>query len=205
MSASVPARRAALQDPEVAARAARRWWLFLITGSLWILFSLIVFRFDIDSVTAVGIAVGALCFAAGVNEFLSLAATSGGWKAVRAILGVLFVVIGVVALAYPDRTFTEVAAIFSFFLVLKGAFDAMYGLMSKDENEFWWVNLVVGTIEILLGFWAAGNFGREAVLLVVWIGAGALARGVTELTLAVALYRINKEGLPPGSDRLAPA
>ena len=77
--------------------------------------------------------------------------------------------------------------------------------MSRDETEFWWVNLIVGTIEILLGFWAAGNFGREAVLLVVWIGAGALARGVTELTLAVALYRINKQGLPPGGDRLAPA
>ena len=81
------------------------------------------------------------------------------------------------ALAYPDRTFTEVAAIFSFFLVLKGAFDAMYGLMSKDENEFWWVGLIAGMIEILLSLWAAGNFGREAVLLVVWIGAGALARG----------------------------
>ena len=94
-ASSVPARRAALQDPEVAARAARRWWLFLITGSLWMLFSLIVFRFDIDSVTAVGIAVGALCFAAGVNEFLTLGATSGGWKVVRVILAVLFVVIGV--------------------------------------------------------------------------------------------------------------
>jgi uncharacterized membrane protein HdeD (DUF308 family) len=205
MSTSIPARRTALQDPEVAARAARRWWLFLITGSLWILFSLIVFRFDLHSVTAVGIAVGALCFAAGLNEFLTLGATSGGWKVVRVILAVLFVVIGVVALAYPHRTFTEVAAIFSFFLVLKGAFDAMYALMSKDEVEFWWVGLIVGTIEILLGFWAAGNFGREAVLLVVWIGAGALARGVTELTLAVALHRINKEGLPPDIGRAAPA
>jgi uncharacterized membrane protein HdeD (DUF308 family) len=194
---SVPARRRAFEDPEVAARVARRWWLFIVTGSLWILFSLLVFRFDLKSVTAIGIAVGAVCIAAGLNEFLSVSASSGGWKAVRAILGVLFAVIGIAALAYPNRTFVEVAAIFSFFLVLKGAFDAMYALMSRDEVEFWWVGLVVGTIEILLGFWAAGNFGREAVLLVVWIGAAALARGVTELTLAAALHRIDKEGLPP--------
>src|SRR5687767_13620317 len=205
MGVSVPGRRQALQDAAVAARVARRWWLFIVTGSLWILFSLIVFRFDLDSVTAVGIAVGAVCIAAGVNEFLNLAATSGGWKLVRTVLGILFVLIGIVALAYPDRTFVEVAAIFSFFLVLKGAFDAMYALMSKGENELWWVGLIVGAIEILLGFWAAGNFGREAVLLVVWIGAAALARGVTELTLAVALHRINKEGPPPDGDRLAPA
>jgi uncharacterized membrane protein HdeD (DUF308 family) len=204
-ASSVPSRRAALEDPEVAARVARRWWLFLVTGSLWIIFSLIVFRFDLDSVTAVGIAVGALCFAAGLNEFLTLGATGGGWKVVRVILGVLFVVIGIVALAYPHRTFVEVAAIFSFFLVLKGAFDAMFALMTKDENDLWWIGLIVGAAEILLGFWAAGNFGREAVLLVVWIGAGALARGITELTLAVALYRINKEGPPATPAPPAPA
>jgi uncharacterized membrane protein HdeD (DUF308 family) len=204
-ASSVPGRRAALQDPEVAARVARRWWLFIVTGSLWILFSLIVFRFNLDTVTAIGIAIGAFCFAAGVNEFLSLGATSGGWKVVRVVLGVLFVLIGIVALAYPNRTFVEVAAIFSFFLVLKGAFDAMYALMTRHEVEYWWVGLIVGTVEILLGFWAAGNFGREAVLLVVWIGAGALARGVTELTLAVALHRIHREGLPPAPGRPAPA
>jgi uncharacterized membrane protein HdeD (DUF308 family) len=159
---------------------------------------LIVFRFDLDSVTAVGIAVGALCFAAGVNEFLSIGVSSGAWKVVRGFLGALFVVIGVIALAYPNRTFTEVAAIFSFFLALKGGFDIMYALMSKHEVELWWIGLIVGTAEILLAFWAAGNFGREAVLLVVWIGAGALARGVAEITLAITLHQAAKEPPPTG-------
>jgi uncharacterized membrane protein HdeD (DUF308 family) len=204
-TSSVPARRAALQDPEIAARAARHWWLFLVTGSLWILFSLIVFRFDLHTVTAVGIAVGAVCMVAGLNEFLALGVTRGGWRIVRAVLGVVFILVGIVALAYPHRTFVEVAAIFSFFLVIKGAFDLMYALMSRDEVEYWWTGLVVGTIEVLLGFWAAGNFGREAVLLVVWIGAASLARGITELTLAVALNRIKKEGLPSGVGPPAPA
>jgi uncharacterized membrane protein HdeD (DUF308 family) len=192
-SFSAPGKREALRDPEVAAAAARHWWLFIVTGSLWILFSLIVFRFDLHTVTAIGIVIGAVCFAAGLNEFVALRVTGGGWKVVRVVLGVLFVVIGIVALAYPHRTFVEVAAIFSFFLVLKGGFDVMYALMSREEIEYWWVSLIVGVGEILLGFWAAGNFGREAVLLVVWIGAGALARGITELTLAAALHRINRQ------------
>ena len=47
-----------------------------------------------------------------------------------------------------------------------------------------------GRAEILLAFWAAGNFGREAVLLVVWVGAAALARGVMEIALALRLYSL---------------
>ncbi len=172
--------------------AARLWWVFLITGTLWLVFSLIVFRFDLKSVTAVGIAVGALCIAAGVNEFLRLAVSTPGWKVVHTIFGVLFVLVGVVALAYPHRTFTEVAAIFSFFLLFKGVFDAFAALTLRAALDFWWVGLIVGAAEILLAFWAAGNFGREAVLLVVWVGAGALARGLMELALAFRLYSLRE-------------
>jgi uncharacterized membrane protein HdeD (DUF308 family) len=176
--------------------AARYWWLFLVTGSLWLLFSLLVFRFNINSVTGIGIAIGAVCIAAGINEMFSVGASSGGWKVVRGVLGVLFVLIGIAALVYPNRTFVEVAAIFSLFLVLKGSFDIVTSLMLRREVDLWWVSMLVGVAEILLGFWAAGNFGREAVLLVVWVGAAALARGVMEIVLAIRLREIGRPGAP---------
>jgi uncharacterized membrane protein HdeD (DUF308 family) len=169
---------------------ARYWWLFLVTGCLWLLFSLVVFRFDIDSVTGIGIVIGGICIAAGVNEFIAIGASRGGWKAVRGVLGVLFAAIGILALAYPNRTFIEVASIFSFFLLIKGGFDMFTALMLRGETDLWWVPLPIGVVEVLLAFWAAGNFGREAVLLVAWAGAGALARGVTELVLAVRLREL---------------
>ena len=168
--------------------AARRWWIFLVTGGLWILFSLIVFRLDLHSVTAIGIAVGAVCIAAGINEFVRAGVSSGGWKVAHILFGVLFVLVGIVALAYPHRTFVEVAAIFSFFLVFKGIFDVFVSLAMRKEIEVWWVQVLVGIVELGLGFWSAGNFGREAVLLVVWVGAAALARGVMEITVAVHLH-----------------
>jgi uncharacterized membrane protein HdeD (DUF308 family) len=187
---------------DLAPGAASIWWLFLVTGSLWLLFSLIVFRFNIHSVTGIGIAVALFCMFAGVNEFFAVGASHGGWKVVRGVLGVLFVLIGIVALAYPHRTFVEVAAIFSFFLLLKGGFDFFTALMLRRETDVWWVPLLVGVAEILLAFWAAGNFGREAVLLVVWVGAGALARGITEIVLAFRLRDLNREA-PPGGPAIA--
>jgi uncharacterized membrane protein HdeD (DUF308 family) len=179
---------------DLAPGAHRLWWLFIVTGSLWLLFSLIVFRFNIDSVTGIGIAVGALCIVAGVNELIAVGASSGGWKVVRAALGVLFALVGIAALAYPHRTFVEVAAIFSFFLLFKGGFDMFTALMLRKEVDVWWVPFLVGVAEILLAFWAAGNFGREAVLLVVWVGAAGLARGVTEIVFAFRLREFGRQG-----------
>jgi hypothetical protein len=173
---------------------ARYWWLFIVTGSLWLLFGVVIFRFNLDTVTGIGILVGAFCIAAAVNEFFAIGASSGGWKAAHIALGVLFALIGILALAYPDRTFVEVAAIFSFFLLLKGGFDIVTALMLRGETDLWWVPLPIGVVEILLAFWAAGNFGREAVLLVVWVGAAALARGVTEIVLAIRLRELGRGG-----------
>ena len=164
------------------------WWTLLITGSLWLLFAMIVFRFDIKSVTAVGIAVAIVCIAAGVNQFVAIGTSeSSAWKVVRVILGVLFMLVGVLALAYPHRTFVEVAAIFSFFLVIKGTLDIIGAMMARSVSSFWWLGLISGIAEVLLAFWAAGAFGREAVLLVVWVGAAAVIHGVSEITLAFAV------------------
>jgi uncharacterized membrane protein HdeD (DUF308 family) len=181
-----------IAEPGPSAAAARAsqlpWWLFLVTGSCWMLFSIVVFRFDIRSVTAVGIAVAVLCIAAGVNELMAIAsAETSAWKVVHGILGGLFALVGVIALAYPNRTFVEVAAIFSFFLAIKGTFDVVAALMTRHESSLWWLGLIAGLAQLGLAFWAAGAFGREAVLLVVWVGAAALARGITEIALAFAV------------------
>jgi uncharacterized membrane protein HdeD (DUF308 family) len=187
-----PRRDLRVDVEDLAPQWGRHWWIFIVTGSLWLLFSLIVFRFNLDTVTAVGIAVAAVCIVAGINELFAVSASRGGWKVARIVLGVLFSLIGIVALAYPNRTFAEVAAIFSFFLLLKGAFDIFTALMLRKDVDLWWVPLIVGGAEVLLAFWAAGNFGREAVLLVVWVGAAALARGVTEIVLAFRLRDLGR-------------
>src|SRR5262249_6453807 len=43
------------------------WWLPIVTGSLWILFSLLLFRFDYASVTAISILFGVVCIAGAVS------------------------------------------------------------------------------------------------------------------------------------------
>jgi uncharacterized membrane protein HdeD (DUF308 family) len=51
-------------------------------------------------------------------------------------------------------------------------------ISARKEIEVWWLQLVGGIIELALGFWAAGYWGRSEILLVAWAAAFTLIRGV---------------------------
>jgi uncharacterized membrane protein HdeD (DUF308 family) len=179
---------------EGEAAAARYWWVFIITGLAWLLFSIIVFRWDYTSVKAISILFGIVLLFAGANEMMTLFVVKGGWwKALHAVLGILFIVIGIVAFTKPGNTFAALAAVFSFYLLLRGSFELFVAFATKDVNPLWWVMLITGGIQIGLAFWSAGDFGRKQILLVVWVGLAALFRGVGQMILAFQLRGVKKE------------
>jgi uncharacterized membrane protein HdeD (DUF308 family) len=181
-----------LEEREALEAAGRAWWLFLLTGLLWLLFSIIVFRFDYTSVTAISVLFGIVAIAAGVNECFMAAAARRWWRALHILLALIFVVVGIVAFVHPGDTFAALAAVMAFFLIFKGFFDIVVSIATKNEFHAWWVQLVVGIVEVLIGFWAAGYWGRSAILLVIWVGVIALVRGITEIIFAFKLRAAGK-------------
>jgi len=182
-----------LEEQEVLKEGGKLWWLFLFTGVLWFLFGIIVFRFDYTSVSAVSILFGVVAIIAGINEFLVLGVVQRWWKVLHAGLGVLFIAVGIIAFVHPGNTFAALAAVFSFFLIFKGAFDIIVAIATHGEVKVWWLQLVAGIVELVLGFWAAAYFGRSAILLVAWVGAIALLRGITEIIFAFKLRSASRE------------
>ena len=51
----------------------------------------------------------------------------------------------------------------------------------------WWLLVITAISELLIGFWAAGSWNLSVVVLVAWVGAAALMRGVTEIAFAFQL------------------
>ena len=99
------------------------WWVLLVTGSLWTIFALIVFQFDYTTVSALSILLGTVCVAAGLFEVVAAVSAHGWWRAIHAVLAVVFVAIGIAAYVHPENTFKALAAIFAFYLLLRGIFD----------------------------------------------------------------------------------
>jgi len=191
-----------LEAREVGERATRWWWVFLLTGLVWLLVSIIVLRFDYTTVAAVSILFGVIALFAGVNELFAIGASDGWWKVLHGLLGVVFVVVGFIAFIHPGDTFRALAAVISFFFIFKGFFDIIVAIATKDEIGVWWLQLVVGIVEVLIGFWAAGYYGRSVVLLVAWVGIAALVRGITEIIFAFKLRSLHR-ALAGGGTALA--
>jgi uncharacterized membrane protein HdeD (DUF308 family) len=187
------ASRLSMSNRDTLADAGRVWWLFLVTGTLWLLFSIIVFRFDYTTVSAISILFGILMLAAAVMEVASVLLTHGWRRIGHGALGIAFIVLAVVSFVHPGDTFKALAAVMSFYFVLKGTFDIILAIAQRPENDLWWLGLTIGVAEVLLGFWAAGNFGHKVILLVIWVGAAALTRGISEIVFAFSLRQMRSE------------
>jgi uncharacterized membrane protein HdeD (DUF308 family) len=180
----------------VLAEAARHWWMLLIAGICWVLISLAVLQFDLTSVWSIAILTGIVLIFAGVDELFT-AVVSPSWKWVHGLLAVLFLAGGVIAFAWPKSTFEVIARLFAWYLLFKGTFDVIVAVENRGY-ELWWLLLITGIAEIVLAFWAVGYQGRAAALLILWVGIGALFRGVTNIFMAFQLRGL-RDRLPPGA------
>jgi uncharacterized membrane protein HdeD (DUF308 family) len=159
------------------------WWMFLLIGIAWTLVALIVLRFDYTSVNAIAILFGIVAIAAGLLEIMVTVLANGWWKLLAT---------GITSFIHPGDTFLALAAVISFFLVFAGTFDIITAISARPEIEVWWLQLVGGIIELALGFWAAGYYGRSAVLLVAWVAAFAIIRGVTNIVMAFRVRELQR-------------
>ena len=165
-------------------RLAGPWWLFLVTGIAWLIIAVMVLRITPASVTTVGVLMGALFLVGAVNEFL-ISAVRHSWRWAHVAMGVLFVVGSIWAFAHPKNAFWALASVLGLLLIFKGTLDIISAVMTKEVNPTWWLGLVAGILELVLGFWASQQaFPARGALLLLWVGFFALFHGISEIVIA---------------------
>jgi uncharacterized membrane protein HdeD (DUF308 family) len=186
-----------MEERDAARTASGMWWIFLVTGLLWFVISLVVLRFQESSVTTVGVIVGVVFAVACVNEFMAMALAED-WKWVHALLGILFALGAIWAFVEPKETFWALASVLGFLLIFKGTADVVIAVMTKEYNSLWGLGLAAGILEVLLGFWASQQFyPARAVLVLIWVGFFALFRGISEIILAFRLRSAHRDFVRP--------
>jgi uncharacterized membrane protein HdeD (DUF308 family) len=178
---SMPDRMADLGSRDAIRGLAGSWWLFLLIGVLWILFGMFVLSYNVGSLLALAIFAGVTFLMTGVTQILS-ASRARDWRWLYVVGGVLSILAGILA----------------WFLVFKGIVDIVAAL-SAHGRPYWWLGLILGVLELLLGIWAAGYPGRSLFVFVNLGGVYAVFYGFTELFAAFDL-----RGLGHRLDRLPP-
>jgi uncharacterized membrane protein HdeD (DUF308 family) len=180
------------------------WGWFLAAGIAWIVFSFLVLSFNYRTVWAIALFFGIGFIMGGIME-LAVAAVAPGWKWLYVVIGIVSIVAGVIALAWPGQTFLVLSALAGWLLFFYGIVDVVFAFSIRRVESLWWTQLLTGIIMILLGFWAISpdaqtvSTYRGSVLLVVWIGVAALFRGISDIVVGFRLRSVREqlEGTAP--------
>jgi uncharacterized membrane protein HdeD (DUF308 family) len=164
----------------------RSWWLFLILGVLWILFGTFVLSYNVGSLLALAVFAGVTFIMTGVNQLLAVGRAEGGWRWLYLVGGALSIIAGIIAFVWPGRTLLVLAVLLAWFLVFKGIVDIVTAL-TNHGRPYWWLGLLLGILELLLGIWAAGYPGRSLFVFVNLVGIYAIFHGFTEVFAAFDL------------------
>jgi uncharacterized membrane protein HdeD (DUF308 family) len=183
-----------MTQTEVGLReVSKAWWLFLVTGILWFIISLVVLRFNDTSITTIGVIMGVVFLIGGLNEFLSMGADTTGWRIFHGILGVLFILAAIWCFVQPQEAFWALASVLGFLLLMLGTFEIIIAVSTKDVNPLWWLGLIAGILFLVLAFWASQQLvTAKASLLIFYVGLMAMFRGISQIVFAFGLRSAGK-------------
>ena len=169
------------------ARLAGPWWIFLLTGIAWLILAWIALRFAPASIPTVGVLLGVYFLMAAINEFF-IASVMPSWRWLHILMGIIFAFGAGWSYAQPYNAFWALASILGLLLIFQGTFYIITSVSTREVNSTWWLGLLLGILEILLGFWASQQYRPvQGALLLIWVGFFALFRGISEIVIAFQL------------------
>jgi uncharacterized membrane protein HdeD (DUF308 family) len=190
------------EERMIVREGARYWWVFLLTGIAWLLIAWLVLRLNVTSLTTVGVLLGVVFIAAGVNEAGLGSLMSGGWKVLHYVMSFIFFLGGLWSLIQPIESFFALVSVLGLILIFYGTFEIVRAVSSRGVNPYWWIGLITGILLLLLAFWVSGsdrvyNLAQRTYLILFWVGFMALFRGITQIVMAFGIRHAGKVASDP--------
>jgi len=186
------------ETDESARLMTRLWWLWLVTGTAWIVASLVILQFDEASIATVGIIIGIMFAFAALQQFV-YAAFDSRHRWLWLLFGVLFAAAAVIAFVNPEETFAGLADISGFLFLLVGVWWMIRAFLDRGTGAVWWLGLIAGMLMVVLAFWTSGQFFIEkAYTLLVFAGSWALRQVIVHICAGFAVRSMRDE-IPPAA------
>ncbi|MES2902019.1 MAG: DUF308 domain-containing protein [Pseudomonadota bacterium] len=106
-----------------------------------------------------------------------------------ALRGLIAIVFGVLAIAWPAITLLSLAVLFAAFALLGGAVWIFGGIQHRKADQRWWLLLLFGLTSMLAGAISALYPGLTTLALVLVVGANALVTGILDIVVAIRVRK----------------
>jgi len=113
--------------------------------------------------------------------------TSNWW--VVALRGVFAILYGLTALMWPGLTLEILVLFFGAYALMDGVFAMIAAFTNRAGHGSWWVLLLEGLVEIIVGMIAFSRPGLTTLVLLYVIAFWALTTGILEIVAAVRLRK----------------
>jgi len=165
----------------------RNWWVIALRGVIAIAFGVLAFTQPELTLRVLVTLVGAYLLADGLSLLASYVrgdpdARRAGWSV--AVMGILGIVAGVVALVWPNITAIVLLVIVAVWAILTGAFQVIAAVRLRREIQGELLMAIGGIISIAFGLYLLVNPRDGLLSLVSLVGFWAIVFGVTQVVLA---------------------
>ncbi len=103
----------------------------------------------------------------------------------RALRGLLAIIFGVLALAWPGITLFVLIVFFGAFVLVDGLLAVVAGFAERKTNNKWWVLMLGGILGVAIGVVTFVWPGLTALALLFLIAAWAIVTGILQVVLAI--------------------
>jgi uncharacterized membrane protein HdeD (DUF308 family) len=174
------------------AAISSKWWIFLLNGLVAILFGIMAFVWPGITILSLVLLFGIYCIADGITAIgASFAKGDSGrswWQML--LIGVISLVAGVTAIAWPGISAAVLLLVVAAWAIVRGIMEIVAAIELRKVLEHEWLLLLAGLASILFGIMLAAQPGLGAVVMIWWIGAFALVRGIFMVALSLRLRKL---------------
>ena len=156
----------------------RRWGWIFGAGVVLAILGVLALMNAVNATLITTVIVGFMLIVAGIVDIFAAftgGSESGGWRILRFVLGVLYIVVGLDLVAQPALGAITLIVVVGLLLGFDGIVKII-GAFTGSGNRL--LLLVIGIIDILLGAWAITNIPYSAPAIGFFVGFMLVMAGI---------------------------
>jgi uncharacterized membrane protein HdeD (DUF308 family) len=173
-------------SPPATDTGSGRGW-FIALGVVLVILGLVALYNAIDATLVTTIIVGWLLVIAGIANIVGVFTSNAGiwWRLLQGLLGILFIVVGFDIIADPLQGAIALTIVIGAMLIADGIFRIVASFMDSGAGGRVWM-IVLGVINILLGFWIWTGIPMSGIVIGVFVGLQLLIAGIAWIVAGFA-------------------
>jgi uncharacterized membrane protein HdeD (DUF308 family) len=169
-------------------RASKRWWSVLFSGVLSSAAGILILSIN-WTLADLAVFLGAFLVFRGFVQVFNAPLGGSGW-AYYYVSGLLGVTAGIIVVAWPGPTLLITAIFLGVTIVFYGTMNIAGAISNRRWASYWWVVLVLGVLELLLGLWLLRRPGLTLAVAITATGFWALFIGVMQTIVAFEIRHL---------------